>query len=303
MRLPRNAPTPLPRNAHMPFRATRLYFCSEMEENTLDAGPPVRAQQGAGIAIRALTKTFAARSQTVHALDRIDITVAEGEFLCIVGPSGCGKTTLLRILAGLEFPTGGSVDFSIDHGERPLQSMVFQEQGVFPWLSALDNAAFGLAARGIPKAIRLERARAMLKKIGLAGFEQTYPRQLSGGMRQRVNLARAFTNDPAILLMDEPLGSLDEQTKMLVQDDLLKLWEETRKTVIFITHSLDEAVVLGDRVAVMSHRPGRIKALFNVDLPRPRNALKLRNDPAFIAIRRQIWDALREEVLHARGSD
>jgi NitT/TauT family transport system ATP-binding protein len=179
--------------------------------------------------------------------------------------------------------------------------MVFQEQGVYPWLTALDNAAFGLTARGVPKAERRERARAMLAKVGLSGFENTYPRQLSGGMRQRVNLARAFTNDPAILLMDEPLGALDEQTKMLVQDDLIKLWEELRKTVIFITHSLDEAVVLGDRVAVMSHRPGRIKGLYDVNLPRPRNALELRNDRDFIEIRRQIWESLREEVLQARG--
>jgi NitT/TauT family transport system ATP-binding protein len=140
----------------------------------------------------------------------------------------------------------------------------------------------------------------MLHKLGLNGFEHSYPRQLSGGMRQRVNLARAFANDPAILLMDEPLGSLDEQTKMLVQDDLLKLWEETRKTVIFITHSLDEAVVLGDRVAVMSHRPGRIKALFPVNLARPRNALELRNNPEFIEVRRRVWEALREEVLWSR---
>ena len=255
---------------------------------------------GAGISIQGLTKEFDVRPRPVQALDRIDLFVSDGEFLCIVGPSGCGKTTLLRILAGLEMPSEGSVDFSIDHAGRPLQSMVFQEQGVFPWLTALDNAAFGLTARGVDKSVRVERARAMLAKLGLSGFENTYPRQLSGGMRQRVNLARAFANDPAILLMDEPLGALDEQTKMLVQDDLLKLWEETRKTVIFITHSLDEAVVLGDRVAVMSHRPGRIKAMFPVNLARPRNALELRNNPEFIEVRRRVWEALREEVLRSR---
>ena len=273
----------------------------EREEESLEGRQDVRTQARAGIAIRGLAKTFDVRPAPVEALSAIDMFVAEGEFLCIVGPSGCGKTTLLRILAGLETPSVGSIDFSIRHDGRPLQSMVFQEQGVFPWLTAIDNAAFGMQARGVPKAERNAKARAMLAKLGLAGFERTYPRQLSGGMRQRVNLARAFANDPAVLLMDEPLGALDEQTKMLVQDDLLKLWEEQRKTVIFITHSLDEAVVLGDRVAVMSHRPGRIKALFDVRLPRPRNALELRNNPDFIEVRRQVWESLREEVLAARG--
>ena len=267
-------------------------------------GPDRDRQAGAaaraGIEIRGLTKRFDVRPRPVHALEPIDLFVPEGEFLCIVGPSGCGKTTLLRILAGLETPTTGTARFTLDPRGRPLQSMVFQEQGVFPWLTALDNAAFGLTARGVGKAERTARARAMLAKLGLAGFERTYPRQLSGGMRQRVNLARAFANDPAVLLMDEPLGALDEQTKMLVQDDLLKLWEETRKTVIFITHSLDEAVVLADRVAVMSHRPGRIKAIYDITLPRPRNALELRNNPDFIAVRARVWEALREEVLHAR---
>ena len=148
----------------------------------------------AGIKIRGLMKSFDTRAEPVHALDRVDLFVADGEFLCIVGPSGCGKTTLLRILAGLETPSEGTVDFSINHSGRPLQSMVFQEQGVFPWLTALDNAAFGLTARGVDKSVRLERARAMLAKLGLSGFEHTYPRQLSGGMRQRVNLARAFAN-------------------------------------------------------------------------------------------------------------
>jgi NitT/TauT family transport system ATP-binding protein len=275
----------------------------EREEESLEGRQDVRTQARAGIAIRGLAKTFDVRPAPVEALATIDMFVTEGEFLCIVGPSGCGKTTLLRILAGLETPSVGSIDFTIRHDGRPLQSMVFQEQGVFPWLTSLDNAAFGMTARGVPKAERLERARAMLAKLGLAGFERTYPRQLSGGMRQRVNLARAFANDPAVLLMDEPLGALDEQTKMLVQDDLLKLWEESRKTVIFITHSLDEAVVLGDRVAVMSHRPGRIKALFDVRLPRPRNALELRNNPEFMEVRRQVWDSLREEVLRSRKEE
>lgn len=252
-----------------------------------------------GISIRGLTKAFESRSASVLALSDVELDIRQGEFLCIVGPSGCGKTTLLRILAGLEAPTGGTIDMRIESAGRPLQSMVFQEQGVFPWMTVLDNAAFGLTARGVHKADRIAQARAFLDKLGLLAFERAYPRQLSGGMRQRVNLARAFVNNPAILLMDEPLAALDEQTKMLVQEDLLRLWEGTGQTVVFITHSIDEAVILADRVAVMSHRPGRIKAIFNIELSRPRNALELRNQPAFIEARGRVWDVLREEVLRA----
>jgi len=263
--------------------------------NSESAGSDARA----GILIQGMSKVFARRGGELCALRDVELTVRQEEFLCLVGPSGCGKTTLLRILAGLDAPSGGTLEFRIAHADRPLQSMVFQEQGVFPWLTVLENAAFGLTVRGVPLEQRISIARACLRKLGLADFEGAFPRQLSGGMRQRVNLARAFANDPAVLLMDEPLSALDEQTKMLVQDDLLRLWEGSRKTVLFITHSLDEAVVLGDRVAVMSNRPGRIKAVFEVGLPRPRHALELRNDPAFIAVRGRIWDALREEVLAA----
>jgi NitT/TauT family transport system ATP-binding protein len=253
----------------------------------------------AGISVRGLTKIFVGQSGTVRALDGVDLETRQGEFLCIVGPSGCGKTTLLRILAGLEEPSTGEVEFHVNHQDRPLQSMVFQEQSVFPWLTVLENAAFGLTVRDLPKPRRQEIAREYLRRLGLEGFEAAYPRQLSGGMRQRVNLARAFANDPAVLLMDEPLASLDEQTKMLIQEDLIELWEGSRKTVIFITHSLDEAIVLGDRVAVMTHRPGRIKAIYEIELPRPRNALEIRNHPSFIAARKQVWESLREEVLSA----
>jgi NitT/TauT family transport system ATP-binding protein len=255
----------------------------------------------AGISVHGLTKMFVGQSGTVRALDGVDLETRQGEFLCIVGPSGCGKTTLLRILAGLEEPSTGEVEFHVNHPDRPLQSMVFQEQGVFPWLTVLENAAFGLTVRDLPKPRRHEIAREYLRRLGLEGFEAAYPRQLSGGMRQRVNLARAFANDPAILLMDEPLASLDEQTKMLIQEDLIELWEGSRKTVLFITHSLEEAIVLGDRVAVMSHRPGRIKAIYEIDLPRPRNALEIRNHPSFIAARKQVWESLREEVLSANA--
>jgi NitT/TauT family transport system ATP-binding protein len=263
------------------------------------SGIDAEARLERGIFIRHLSKTFRSRRGEVDALRDINLDVRQGEFLCIVGPSGCGKTTLLRILGGLEQPSKGELDFRIEHGNDPVQSMVFQEQSVFPWLTVIENAAFGLTVRGISREEREACARACLRKLGLSNFERYFPRQLSGGMRQRVNLARAFTNNPAVLLMDEPLSALDEQTKMLVQEDLLRLWEGSKKTVIFITHSLDEAVVLADRVAVMSYRPGRIKAIFDIDLARPRHALELRNHPEFVATRGRVWDSLREEVLNS----
>jgi NitT/TauT family transport system ATP-binding protein len=207
----------------------------------------------------------------------------------------------LRTLAGLETQTSGSVKSTIEPRGRPLRSMVFQGHGVFPWMTVLDNAAYGLAARGVGKAERFAVAREYLAKLGLNAFEQAYPRQLSGGMLQRVNLARAFANDPAILLMDEPFGALDEQTKILAYEDLLTLWEGSRKTVVFITHNLDEAIILGDRVAVMGKRPGRVKDIVEVKLPRPRNVLDMQNDREYVEVRRRIWNSLREEVLSLRA--
>jgi NitT/TauT family transport system ATP-binding protein len=252
------------------------------------------------IRIQGVTKTFVGQHGDVQALDPIDLAIPQGQFLCIVGPSGCGKTTLLRIIAGLEQPTAGAVDFTIAHAGKPLRSVVFQEQGIFPWMTVLQNTAFGLKVRGVGRAEREKQAGAYLDMLGLTQFSDAYPRQLSGGMRQRVNIARAFANDPAILLMDEPLASLDEQTKLLVQDDLLRLWEGSHKTVVYITHSLDEAIVLGDRVMVMTNRPGRVKSLVDIDLPRPRNVLDMQSNTAFFDIRSRIWTALREEVLTLR---
>ena len=274
----------------------------QVDGNDRAGAPGGRSDPAAGIGIYGLSKSFDGPEGEIVALDGVDLTVREGEFLSVVGPSGCGKTTLLRILAGLEKAHGGSVEFAIETGGNPLQSMVFQEQGVFPWLTVLENAAYGLTVRHVARDRRLAQARNYLRKLGLSAFETAYPSQLSGGMRQRVNLARAFVNDPAVLLMDEPLGSLDEQTKMLVQTDLLRLWEGSNKTVIFITHSLDEAIVLGDRVAVMSNRPGRIKTILDIDLPRPRDALELRNNERFLHLRRAVWDSLREEVVSLDGA-
>ncbi|MBV9120687.1 MAG: ABC transporter ATP-binding protein [Chloroflexi bacterium] len=255
------------------------------------------------IEIRGLSKVFTTATRQVEALHALDLSIDQGEFLCVVGPSGCGKTTLLNILGGLEQQTAGNVQFGFADSGSPLLSIVFQEQGVFPWMTVLDNAAFGLTARGVNKPTRQKTAMDLLTRMGLAGFAQAYPRQLSGGMRQRVNLARAFANDPRILLMDEPFASLDEQTKLILQDDLLQVWEGSRKTVVFITHSVDEAIRLADRIIVMSARPGRVKADIHVDLSRPRDVFELQSNDAYNRIRGQVWQALKEEVLAVRFSE
>jgi NitT/TauT family transport system ATP-binding protein len=275
-----------------------------VERQRLDHGEFVRRGAEVGVSgeirIQGVTKTFVGQHGDVQALDPIELSIPQGQFLCIVGPSGCGKTTLLRILAGLEAPTSGGVEFTIANEGKPLRSVVFQEQGIFPWMTVLQNTAFGLKVRGVGRSEREKQAGAYLDMLGLTQFSDAYPRQLSGGMRQRVNIARAFANDPAILLMDEPLASLDEQTKLLVQDDLLRLWEGSHKTVVYITHSLDEAIVLGDRVMVMTNRPGKVKSLVDIDLTRPRNVLDMQSNAAFFDIRSRIWTALREEVLTLR---
>jgi NitT/TauT family transport system ATP-binding protein len=253
--------------------------------------------------IEGLGKVFDAGEQSVEALRRFDLAVPEGQFVCVVGPSGCGKTTLLNVIGGLEQPTSGSVHFNLAETGQPAFSIVFQEQGIFPWMSVLDNAAFGLTARGVPRREREQTAREVLSSMGLANFERAYPRQLSGGMRQRVNLARAFANDPQLLLMDEPFASLDEQTKLILQDDLLGIWEGSRKTVIFITHSVDEAIRLADRILVMTARPGRLKADIPVDLPRPRDVFELQTNDEFQRIKARVWQALKEEVLALRARE
>ncbi|WP_084402678.1 ABC transporter ATP-binding protein [Cupriavidus sp. amp6] len=279
-----------------------------MSTSTLAAAPPTGGatlteigRRSGRIELSNLTKVFETAAGYMTALSRVDLTIHEGEFLCLVGPSGCGKTTLLRVLAGLEMQSTGTMHCNISANGGSLRSMVFQGNGVFPWMTVLDNAAYGLAARKVGRSERNAIAREYLDKLGLLAFENAYPRELSGGMLQRVNLARAFANDPAILLMDEPFGALDEQTKMLAYEDLLALWEGSRKTVVFITHNLDEAIILGDRVAVMGKRPGRIKDIIDVRLPRPRNVLDMQNDREFIEVRRRIWNSLREEVISLRS--
>lgn len=260
------------------------------------AATPSHSEAAVKIRISGLGKTFSLGRTEVDALTDIDLEVRTGEFICIVGPSGCGKTTLLRILAQLELPTRGEAVISCEDAARPLTSMVFQESSIFPWMTIRDNVAYGLRLRGAPSGQVKATVDHFLGLTGLDRFADAYPHQLSGGMKQRASVARAFANDPEILLMDEPFAALDEQNKALLQEELLRTWGETRKTVVFITHSIDEALVLGDRVLVMSRRPGRLKAEFRVDFPRPRRVYDLKADPAYGRLNRDIWMLLREEV-------
>lgn len=255
------------------------------------------------ITIRGLTKVYETARGSVNALTTTSLDIRAGEFICVVGPSGCGKTTMMNILAGLEEQTSGTVEFQAAEGSRPLRAVVFQEQSVFPWRTVLDNAAFGLEARGMGKKERRERTLQVLKRMGLQRFADSYPSELSGGMRQRVNIARAFAIEPHILLMDEPFGSLDEQTKLLMQNELLSLWEGSGQTVIFITHSIEEAIRLADRILVMSARPGRVKAAIDVNIPHPRHVMDLVDDEEFSRLRHEVWELLREEVMAAREVD
>ncbi len=255
------------------------------------------------ITVRHLRKSFALGSATVVALDDVTLTVREGEFCCLVGPSGCGKTTLLRILSGLELQTSGEVHLQEADSWHPLTAMVFQEQSIFPWMTVEDNVSYGLRMQGKPVAVRKEIAQHYLEKVGLTRFARAFPHQLSGGMKQRVSVARAFAADPQILLMDEPFANVDEQTRALLQEELLRIWGETRKTVVYITHSIDEALVLGDRVLVMTARPGRVKAEVIVNLPRPRSVYDLKATPAFGALVAKVWEPLRQEVLSSFESE
>jgi NitT/TauT family transport system ATP-binding protein len=252
------------------------------------------------ITIEGLTKVFVAREQRVTALDDVSLSIPRGQFVCIVGPSGCGKTTLLRIVAGLEQQSYGDVRVLRDDVARPSNSMIFQEQSIFPWMTVRDNVAYGLRMRRVPRSTLQPVVDGYLNKVGLSRFAGAYPHQLSGGMKQRVSIARAFANDPEILLMDEPFAALDEQNKILLQEELLRIWDETRKTVLFITHSIDEALVLGDRVLVMTAHPGTIKADIPIDFPRPREVYRLKSSPEFGQLAYRVWELLKEEVMRAK---
>jgi NitT/TauT family transport system ATP-binding protein len=264
-----------------------------------------KVMDGIKLRISGVGKVYGEGADPVLALRDINLDIRDGEFVSIIGPSGCGKTTLLRICAGLETPTTGTVQTRHDDPSRPSSNMVFQEQSVFPWRTVQGNIEYGLLARGVRKAERRMIADHYIERLGLSGFGRAFPHQLSGGMRQRVSIGRAFANDPEILYMDEPFASLDEQNKMLLQEELLSIWQGSKKAVLFITHSLEEAVVLGDRVLVMSARPGQIKAEFPVDLDRPRSIVALKSDPHFLGLVGQLWELLRDEVItesHRRGA-
>jgi len=262
--------------------------------------PPSPKLRIADVALR-----FSPRSGTpVTALENISLDVDDKEFSVIVGPSGCGKTSLLRLVAGLIEPTEGAIYLDDTRVSRPGRDrgMVFQSYTLFPWLTVQDNVEFGLRIAGQPADRRRDTARRFIAQVGLEGFERHYPKQLSGGMMQRVALARALANDPAILLMDEPFGALDSQTRTLMQELLLDIWQQSHKTVLFITHDIDESILLGDRVYVMTARPGRIKEMVEIDLPRPRTFEMLTSD-AFMAIKRRIMSSIHEEAMKSVASE
>ncbi len=247
------------------------------------------------VAIRGVSQRFGAGPSGVAALDSISLEIPDAQFVAVVGPSGCGKSTLLSLVAGLRLPSSGTVLCDGEPITAPMPrkvGMIFQEANLLPWLSAVDNVAFPLKLRRVAKAERLAAARRMLELTGLAGFEDRLPHQLSGGMKQRVAIARGLVQNPAVLLMDEPFASLDEQTRMVLGDELLRIWSETRKTVLFVTHSLNEAVYLADRVVVLSARPGRVVDDVLVDLPRPRNFAMAASE-RFGALKDRIWQHIK----------
>ncbi len=276
-----------------------------------DGAPPAAPDRAPGpvkVGIRGVAKTFRWEKKGQHhellALDGVDLDIHAGEFVSVIGPSGCGKTTLLRIVAGLTDADHGQVavdDAPID-GPGPERAMVFQSFGLFPWKTVLENVKFPLVVRKEDDALADDRSRTFIDKVGLAGFEDSYPGQLSGGMQQRVGLARALATDPDILLMDEPFGSIDAQTRELMQEELLRLWSDSGKTVMFVTHDLDEAVTLADRVVVLTKGPGRVRDDVAVDLPRPRWDYDFRDRKEFTVVRRRIWDMLREDLESERGT-
>jgi len=248
--------------------------------------------------IRDVGKIYNTKAGETTALEKTTFTVAEGEFVTILGPSGCGKSTILRIVAGLEESNSGQVllDGKEINGPGPDRGMVFQSYTLFPWLNVKDNITFGLKLKGVSQKERDDLARHYLQLIGLEGFEKHYPIQLSGGMKQRVAIARALANDPKILLMDEPFGALDAQTRTIMQEVLLKAWEETKKTILFITHDVDESIFLADSVYVMTARPGRLKKKIPITLARPRE-YSMKSTPEFGHYKEELLSLIREESL------
>jgi NitT/TauT family transport system ATP-binding protein len=256
------------------------------------------------VSLIGVTRTYLSYStKPVHALGPIDLDIRKGEFFSIVGPSGCGKTTLLDIIGGLTEPSGGDVKFEGQkvQGVPPGVGIVFQEDASFPWLNVRDNAAFGLRRAGVSEKETRERVDAALSLMGLSAFANSYPSQLSGGMKQRMCIARTLVLRPRLLLLDEPFGALDQQTRLLMGDELLRLWRETGATIILITHSLDEAALLSDRAAVMSMRPGRIIDMIETKWDRDRDS-KIVSNPEFGRITARMWESLRTESIKAMAS-
>jgi len=252
------------------------------------------------IELRNVTKRFPTPDGQIYtAIRNLSLSVAPGEFCAVVGPTGCGKSTTLSLISGLERASAGMVDVM---GE-PVQGIdkrigyVFQTDAVFPWKSVLNNVATGPMFRGQPKAQAIERARDWIARVGLSGFENHYPHQLSGGMRKRVALAQTFINEPQIQLMDEPFSALDVQTRALMEDELLQLWSSLKASVVFVTHDLEEAISLADRVCVITAGPGTVKGIYTIDLPRPRHVAEIRFEPHFVELYQQIWEDLRNEVM------
>ncbi|WP_182083898.1 ABC transporter ATP-binding protein [Aureimonas sp. ME7] len=242
------------------------------------------------------------RSDRVDVLGGVDLAIRKGEFITLVGPSGSGKSVLLDVIAGLTEASSGVARIDGKPVTRPHAgtAYVFQQYALFPWRTALENIEYAMEVRGVGKRERRERARELLDLFGLGGFEDRYPAQLSGGMQQRVAIARALANDPEVLLMDEPFAALDAQTRDILQSELLRIWETIKTTVVFVTHSIDEAIFLADRIVVMTARPARVKEIIDIDLPRPRD-IDLRNGDDFNRYRARVWEALRDEVRKAQG--
>ncbi|WP_099897411.1 ABC transporter ATP-binding protein [Streptomyces sp. TLI_171] len=264
---------------------------------------PHQAGTVPAIELTGATKRFRTPSGALHtAVRELDLTVAPGEFVAVVGPTGCGKSTTLTLVSGLEEPTEGEVRVYGEPvaGINEHVGFVFQQDAVFPWRTVLSNVMAGPRFRGVPADRAREKARDWLARVGLSAFEDRYPHQLSGGMRKRVALAQTFVNDPRILLMDEPFSALDVQTRALMSDQLLELWAGTGSSVVFVTHDLDEAIALADRVVVMTAGPATVKEVFTVDLPRPRTVEAVRLEPRFVELYREIWASLGEEVRITR---
>ena len=267
--------------------------------------PAADPSEAPAIQITGVTRRFLTPDGKFNtAMRDFDLTVERGEFVCVVGPTGCGKSTTLNLVTGLIRPSAGQVRLMGQPvaGIDRRVGFVFQADALFPWRNVLDNVAAGPRYRGMPKAQANDKARQWIARVGLGAYEALYPHQLSGGMRKRVALAQTFINEPEILLLDEPFSALDVQTRSVMQDELLGLWSETRASVVFVTHDLEEAVALGDKVVVLTASPATVKKVHTIDLPRPRVMSEIRYEPQFIEIARRIWDDLREEVRIGQSS-